>query len=110
MLFLQDDGFAEILRARTNAHGSEERETNPQRNERTANQHEAPQEPSASLPSSRGCRRIFTFVLARLLQDRMQFLIRHDGRELGPYSEAEVSGRLRTAEVAPSDLALAQGA
>ena len=39
----------------------------------------------------------------------MQFLIRHEGRELGPYSEAEVSNRLRTAEVAPSDLALAQG-
>jgi hypothetical protein len=39
----------------------------------------------------------------------MQFLIRHDGRELGPYSEAEVSSRLRTAEVGPSDLARAQG-
>jgi hypothetical protein len=40
----------------------------------------------------------------------MQFLIRHDGRELGPYSEAEIKSRLSAGTIVPSDLALAQGA
>lgn len=39
----------------------------------------------------------------------MEFLVRHDGRELGPYSETEVTSRLRAATFASSDLALAQG-
>ncbi|MEY2550576.1 MAG: hypothetical protein QOG12_720 [Verrucomicrobiota bacterium] len=40
----------------------------------------------------------------------MEFLIRHDGRELGPYSEAEVASRLSTGTIALSDLASADGA
>jgi hypothetical protein len=39
----------------------------------------------------------------------MQFLIRHEGRELGPYSEAEVKSRLSEGAIALSDLAVAQG-
>ena len=39
----------------------------------------------------------------------MEFLIRHDGRELGPYSEAEVKSRLITGTIALSDLALGSG-
>jgi len=39
----------------------------------------------------------------------MEFTIRHDGRELGPYSEAEVKSRLSAGTLAPSDLALAPG-
>ena len=40
----------------------------------------------------------------------MQFLIRHDSRELGPYSEAEVASRLSVGTIALSDLASADGA
>lgn len=40
----------------------------------------------------------------------MEFLIRHDGRELGPYSEAEVTARLGSGTLALSDLASANGA
>lgn len=39
----------------------------------------------------------------------MEFLIRHDGRELGPYEEAEVKTRLGAGAVALSDLAVAAG-
>jgi hypothetical protein len=39
----------------------------------------------------------------------MEFLIRHDGREVGPYEEAEVKTRLGAGAVALSDLALAAG-
>jgi hypothetical protein len=39
----------------------------------------------------------------------MEFLIRHDGRELGPYEEAEVKTRLVAGAVALSDLAVAAG-
>ena len=39
----------------------------------------------------------------------MQFLIRHDGHEVGPYSEAEVKSRLLTGAVSLSDLALVHG-
>ncbi|HEV2805663.1 MAG TPA: PH domain-containing protein [Chthoniobacterales bacterium] len=37
----------------------------------------------------------------------MEFLIRHDGRELGPYTEAEVTSRLNAGTIALSDLASA---
>src|SRR5436189_6064500 len=40
----------------------------------------------------------------------MEFTVRHDGRELGPDSEAEVKHRLSAGTLAPSDLALAPGA
>ena len=40
----------------------------------------------------------------------MEFTVRHDGRELGPYSEPEVKNRLSAGTLAPSDLALAPGA
>ena len=40
----------------------------------------------------------------------MEFLIRHDGRELGPYSEDEVRSRLSAGAILPSDSARAQGA
>ena len=40
----------------------------------------------------------------------MEFLIRHDGRELGPYSEAEVRSRLSAGAIVLSDPALAHGA
>jgi hypothetical protein len=40
----------------------------------------------------------------------MEFFIRHDGREIGPYSEAEVRSRLGAGTIALSDPALAQGA
>lgn len=40
----------------------------------------------------------------------MEFLIRHDGRELGPYSEAEVTSRLSAGTIARTDSALPQGA
>ena len=40
----------------------------------------------------------------------MEFLIRHDGRELGPYSEDEVRSRLSVGAISPSDPARAQGA
>jgi hypothetical protein len=39
----------------------------------------------------------------------MEFLIRHQGRELGPYSETEVKKRLAAGAVALSDLAIGQG-
>jgi hypothetical protein len=39
----------------------------------------------------------------------MEFLIRHDGRELGPYVEAEVKARLAAGAIALSDLAAAEG-
>lgn len=39
----------------------------------------------------------------------MEFLIRHDGHELGPYSEAEVKSRLIAGSIAASDLALVRG-
>ena len=40
----------------------------------------------------------------------MEFMIRHDGRELGPYSEPEVRSRLIAGSLALSDLGLAEGA
>jgi len=40
----------------------------------------------------------------------MEFMIRHDGRELGPYSEPEIRNRLIAGAVNVSDLALAEGA
>src|SRR5436190_21867678 len=40
----------------------------------------------------------------------MEFTVRHDGRELGPYSEVEVRNRLSAGTLAPSDLALGPGA
>jgi hypothetical protein len=39
----------------------------------------------------------------------MEFLIRHDGHELGPYAEAEVKSRLLTGVIDLSDQALASG-
>jgi hypothetical protein len=39
----------------------------------------------------------------------MEFLIRHDGREFGPYSELEVRSRLVAGTIALSDHALATG-
>src|SRR5205085_64940 len=39
----------------------------------------------------------------------MEFMIRHDGRELGPYSEAEVRSRLIAGLVALADPARAEG-
>lgn len=39
----------------------------------------------------------------------MHFLIRHEGRELGPYSETEVKSRLAAGAIALSDLAVAAG-
>ena len=40
----------------------------------------------------------------------MQFMIRHEDRELGPYSESEVRSRLEAGIVALSDQALIEGA
>jgi hypothetical protein len=40
----------------------------------------------------------------------MEFMIRRDGRELGPYSEAEVRNRLIAGTLTLSDLGLADGA
>jgi hypothetical protein len=40
----------------------------------------------------------------------MEFMIRRDGRELGPYSEAEIRSRLIAGTIALSDLGLAEGA
>ena len=40
----------------------------------------------------------------------MEFMIRHNGRDLGPYSESEVRGRLIAGTLALSDLGLAEGA
>jgi hypothetical protein len=40
----------------------------------------------------------------------MEFMIRRDGRDLGPYSEAEVRSRLVAGTLALSDLGLAEGA
>ena len=40
----------------------------------------------------------------------MEFTIRHDGREHGPYSESEVKSRLSAGTLALSDFALAGGA
>jgi hypothetical protein len=40
----------------------------------------------------------------------MDFLIHHDGREIGPYSESEVRSRLSSGAIVPSDLAWHQGA
>lgn len=39
----------------------------------------------------------------------MELLIRHEGRELGPYAEAEVKSRLLSGTLALSDLALPSG-
>jgi hypothetical protein len=39
----------------------------------------------------------------------MEFFIRHEGRELGPYSEAEIKIRLGAGSIALADPALAQG-
>lgn len=39
----------------------------------------------------------------------MDFLIRHDGRELGPYSEGEVRNRLMAGTISPSDTAQQTG-
>jgi hypothetical protein len=40
----------------------------------------------------------------------MEFMIRRDGRDLGPYSEIEVKNRLMAGTLALSDLGLAEGA
>lgn len=40
----------------------------------------------------------------------MEFMIRRDGRDLGPYSEVEVRNRLMAGTLALSDLSLAEGA
>jgi hypothetical protein len=40
----------------------------------------------------------------------MEFMIRHESRELGPYSEPEIRGRLIAGTIALSDLGLAEGA
>ena len=39
----------------------------------------------------------------------MEFLVRHEGRELGPYSEAEVRSRLAEGSIALMDFATAHG-
>jgi hypothetical protein len=52
----------------------------------------------------------FTSVAARLSQFAMEFMIRRDGRELGPYSEAEIRSRLIAGTIALSDPGLAEGA
>src|SRR5258708_14207843 len=39
----------------------------------------------------------------------MEFMIRHEGRELGPYSEPEVRSRLIAGTISLSDLGLAEG-
>ncbi|HKP04629.1 MAG TPA: PH domain-containing protein [Chthoniobacterales bacterium] len=39
----------------------------------------------------------------------MEFMIRHDGRELGPYSEPEIRSRLIAGQVALSDLGRPEG-
>jgi MFS family permease len=39
----------------------------------------------------------------------MDFLIRHEGRDLGPYSESEVRSRLISGTISLSDLCLAEG-
>jgi hypothetical protein len=39
----------------------------------------------------------------------MEFFIRHEGRELGPYSEAEVKSRLTEGAIALTDFALGHG-
>lgn len=40
----------------------------------------------------------------------MEFMIRHESRELGPYSEPEIRSRLIAGTIALSDLGLAEGA
>ena len=40
----------------------------------------------------------------------MDFMIRHDGRELGPYSEAEIRGRLIAGTIQLTDAGRAEGA
>ena len=40
----------------------------------------------------------------------MDFLVHHDGREIGPYSESEILSRLSSGAIVPSDLAWHQGA
>ena len=40
----------------------------------------------------------------------MDFLIHHDGREIGPYSESEVRSRLNSGAISSSDLAWHEGA
>ena len=40
----------------------------------------------------------------------MEFMIRREGRELGPYSEPEIRSRLIAGTIALSDLGLAEGA
>jgi membrane protein YdbS with pleckstrin-like domain len=40
----------------------------------------------------------------------MDFLIHHDGREIGPYSESEVRSRIGTGAIVSSDLAWHEGA
>jgi hypothetical protein len=40
----------------------------------------------------------------------MEFFVRHDGRDLGPYSEAEVRSRLAAGTIALTDLALVDAA
>ena len=40
----------------------------------------------------------------------MEFMIRREGRELGPYSEPEIRSRLIAGKIALSDLGLAEGA
>jgi Bacterial PH domain/GYF domain 2 len=39
----------------------------------------------------------------------MEFLVRHEGRELGPYSEAEIKSRVSEGSIALTDFALATG-
>jgi len=51
----------------------------------------------------------FTSGVPRLLNGSMEFLIRHAGREFGPYSEDEVRKRLVSGTIALSDPALATG-
>src|SRR5688500_3416386 len=47
---------------------------------------------------------------AIISKSRMDFMIRHEGRELGPYSEPEVRSRLIAGTIQLSDLGRSEGA
>jgi hypothetical protein len=122
MFFFQNDGFSAFLKTPGQVQGDETNEPKLQQNAvglrrsgtataRSAGEH-------CVSPDRARLRRqgrvfhgaSFTSLAARLSQAIMEFMIRHEGRELGPYSEPEIRNRLIAGTIALSDLGLAEGA
>lgn len=72
-------------------------------------QEPSPANPSSTLENPRLGNPLYIARRAIISKSTMDFMIRHEGRELGPYSEPEVRSRLIAGAIQLSDLGLVEG-